>query len=198
MPQNALIILTRFENKNRIKFWISQYGWSAMAHSAIAVANYLLRRAWGVGIGLTPMQLLKLVYIAHGWSLAIGDRPLIRDEIEAWAYGPVIRSLYDSVKHYGRDPIAAPLKTSRVDSGTSKVREEEPVEPFTDDERVILDRVVEVYGPLRAYQLSALTHKEGTPWSKANALGHATISDPEIAEHFRQLAQDQEVERHAR
>jgi uncharacterized phage-associated protein len=169
-----------------------------MAHSAIAVANYLLRRARDIGLELTPMEILKLVYIAHGWNLAIGDHPLIREEIEVWTYGPVIRSLYDSVKHYGRDPISAPLQNSCIDSATRNVREEEPAEPFTDDERMILDRVVEVYGPLRAFQLSALTHKEGTPWSKANAQGRSTITDPEIAEHFRQLAQEQEVERHAR
>jgi len=169
-----------------------------MAHSAIAVANYLLRRARDIGIELTPMHILKLVYIAHGWSLAIGEHPLIRDEIEAWEYGPVIRSLYDAVKHYGRDPISKPLKIVRVDPATNKVREEEPVEPFADEERLILDRVVAVYGPVRAYQLSALTHKAGTPWSKAHSEGRSAISDPEIAEHFRHLAQEQNVERHAR
>jgi len=136
------------------------------------------------------MHILKLVYIAHGWSLAIGDHPLIRNEIEAWEYGPVIRSLYDAVKHYGRDPISAPLKVVCVDPATNEAREEEPVEAFTDEEQTILDRVVEVYGPLRAYQLSALTHKDGTPWSKVYAERHSTISDSEIAEHFRQLAQE--------
>ena len=63
---------------------------------------------------LTPIHILKLVYIAHGWSLAIGEHPLIRNEIEAWEYGPVIRSLYDAVKRYGRDPISAPLKLGSV------------------------------------------------------------------------------------
>ena len=169
-----------------------------MAHSAIAAANYLLQRSQDVGIELTPMQLLKLVYIAHGWSLAISGHPLIREEIEAWDYGPVIRALYDAVKHYGRDAISAPLKTANFDSATNTAREIEPTESFTVEERAILDRIVEVYGPLRAYQLSALTHKEGTPWSRSHSERLSTISDPEIAEHFRQLAQEQNVERHAK
>ena len=40
---------------------------------------------------ITTMQLLKLVYIAHGWMLGLYDKPLISDEVEAWQYGPFIR-----------------------------------------------------------------------------------------------------------
>ena len=42
---------------------------------------------------LTPMQLLKLVYIAHGWRLGLYGKPLIRDEIQAWQYGSYYSSL---------------------------------------------------------------------------------------------------------
>jgi len=144
------------------------------------------------------MHILKLVYIAHGWNLAIGEKPLIHNEIEAWEYGPVVRTLYDAVKRHGRDPIKEPLKTTQLNPKGNEVRELVPVESFTDEERAILDRVVEVYGPLRAYQLSGLTHREGTPWSKVHTQARPTISDSDIAEHFRELAQEQDVERHAR
>lgn len=57
-----------------------------MAHDARAVANYMLAVAEKKGMTLTPMQVLKLVYLAHGWSLAWFGRPLIRDDVEAWDY----------------------------------------------------------------------------------------------------------------
>ena len=36
------------------------------------------------------MQVLKLVYYCHAWMLGLYGRPLIRQPIEAWRYGPVV------------------------------------------------------------------------------------------------------------
>jgi|GEM_PF-5349088 len=38
-----------------------------MSYSPSVIANYFLDRASKEGRAVTPMQLLKLVYIAHGW-----------------------------------------------------------------------------------------------------------------------------------
>ena len=54
------------------------------------VANEFLKLADKDNDTLTPMQLLKLVFIAHGWCLGLLGRHLIKDSIEAWQYGPVI------------------------------------------------------------------------------------------------------------
>lgn len=40
-----------------------------------------------------------MVYIAHGRTLAKTEKPLIKDQIEAWHYAPAIRSL-DSALEY--------------------------------------------------------------------------------------------------
>jgi uncharacterized phage-associated protein len=61
-----------------------------MATGAHTVANRFLELAEAEGRSLTPLQLMKLVYIAHGWMLGIHQRPLIKDHIEAWKLGPVI------------------------------------------------------------------------------------------------------------
>jgi len=54
----------------------------------LAVANYLIGKAQSEGRSITPMQLIKLVYIAHGWTLGLYDQPLIGEQVEAWTYGP--------------------------------------------------------------------------------------------------------------
>ena len=41
------------------------------------------------GRDITVMQLLKLIYIANGWSWALLGKQLVRDPVEAWQYGPV-------------------------------------------------------------------------------------------------------------
>lgn len=98
----------------------------------------------------TPMHVLKLVYISHGWMLGLYGRSLINEPAEAWRYGPVVPSVYRRYKSFRGDPITA-----------------EPVDrsdAFDDEQRDVVKQVHEVYGDFTALQLSALTHKPGTPW----------------------------------
>ena len=73
--------------------------------SSITVANEFISLAKKDGYYFTPMQLLKLVYIAHGWMFGFFNEPLIDDDIEAWKYGPVIPNLYQAIKNYGSRQI---------------------------------------------------------------------------------------------
>src|SRR5713226_3390078 len=73
------------------------------------VANELIRLASEDGKSLTPLQIIKLTYIAHGWMLGLYQRPLVVDQIEAWKYGPVIPDLYHAMKDYGSGYVTRPL-----------------------------------------------------------------------------------------
>jgi len=120
-----------------------------MCFSAITIARYFIEKSEGTK---TPMQLNKLTYIAHGWSLAIFDRPLIIEDIEAWEYGPIIPLLYHAFLKYGGNPV--PYK---------KIVETNSIK---DDVKALLDKILDVYGVYEGVYLSALTHQKGTPWSK--------------------------------
>ena len=69
----------------------------AAMHDSNKIANEFLRLAKESGQSLTPMQLLKLVFIAHGWMLGLYGEPLISDDVQAWKYGPVIPDLYQTL-----------------------------------------------------------------------------------------------------
>ena len=71
---------------------------------AKAIANFLLALD-EMGHALTPMKLQKLVYFSHGWHLAMLNSALIDENVEAWAFGPVIPSLYHEFKEFGNSPI---------------------------------------------------------------------------------------------
>ena len=73
--------------------------------NAQTVADDILKLAKRRGMVLTPMQLMKLVYIAYGWYLAMHNARLFDDRIEAWKYGPVIPNLYHATKHFGGNII---------------------------------------------------------------------------------------------
>jgi uncharacterized phage-associated protein len=159
-----------------------------MAHSPEAVANEFLERAHAAKRKLTPMQLQKLVYIAHGWNLAIRDEPLTNEAVEAWQWGPVYPSLYDALKRYGSGPIDDQIHRNNW-ALDDKIRGPVIVDFFTGDEEAVLNKVWEQYGDLQAFQLSALTHDKDTPWSECyDGTRHKRIPDETIRKHFLELA----------
>ncbi len=85
-----------------------------MAHPAAAIANEFLKRAQAEGRQLTHMHMQKLVYIAHGWNLAVNNEPLIDEPFQAWDYGPVVPSLYRALREYGAGPVGRLIKVGDV------------------------------------------------------------------------------------
>ncbi len=119
-------------------------------YNPIIIANYVLSR-YGVDYNITPMKLVKLVYIAHGWHLGITDTALIDENPEAWKYGPVVPRLYHKFKKFGKNPIKV---TKPIDEVTA----------LPDDKKEFLDKIWDVYGKFTAIQLSEKTHQPGSPW----------------------------------
>lgn len=122
----------------------------------LAVANYFIQKSFDTGKELTPMKLVKLVYIAHGWHLALTDKPLINEAIQAWKYGPVINSLYHKFKPYGNEQIA---KTEDEYKGLQLITPN-----VNETRKEFLDKIWEVYGNSNGIELSSLTHQPSTPW----------------------------------
>ena len=157
-----------------------------MQYPALAIANYFIDKANVEGDPLDHLRLQKLVYMAHGWNLAVHGSPLISDGVEAWKYGPVISDLYHRFKNYGNRPIT---------ENAAQVHGLEATVPNVDygdvETRELLDSVWKAYHHLNGVQLSNLTHKPGTPWEKAwgKARGRRSVLIPnrEIEAHFREL-----------
>lgn len=125
-------------------------------------------------MALTPMQLMKLVYISYGWYLAMHNAKLFNDRIEAWKYGPVIPALYQATKRFGKNPIPTNLVADGAISNGG-------METF-------YDSIVENYGQYSGIALSNLTHRMGTPWQRVfqpNVMG-IEIPDSLIREHYQQ------------
>ena len=154
----------------------SRRGSVELMWTALTIADEILKIAKRKSIKVTPMKLMKLVYIAHGWALAVLQRDLFTDRIEAWKYGPVIPNLYQATKQFGRNEI--PLHLIEENAPTS-----------VDDQHVLtfLVDVVEKYGQLNGIQLSKLTHMPGTPWDQTyepNSMGRE-IHDDLIRDHYK-------------
>ena len=153
-------------------------------YSSLAIANKILEIAKTKNIKLTMMQLLKLVYISHGWWLTFsGGKPLTKDLPQAWQYGPVYPMIYKAFRGNGSSTITH--KAADPYTGL------EAYEDISEEAVGLLEKVVDAYGHLHAYALSDMTHQDGTPWSMTSQEGgyYAPISNTLIKEHFDDLRQ---------
>ncbi|MDA7959251.1 MAG: DUF4065 domain-containing protein [Nitrosopumilus sp.] len=158
-----------------------------MVYPGILIADYVISKGGG---RFTPLQIGKLVYISHGYTLALENRRLVRDRIEAWKYGPVVPAIYHALKHNGGSRVSR-LQYSNTGVGSESMRERadffESVIGLKD--RGVIDRVLECYGHLTGRDLSGITHAKGTPWSECYRPDglHISIPDGMIKKHYKGL-----------
>lgn len=140
-----------------------------MKDSALSIANYFIDLAHSKGNEIKPLRLMKLVYIAHGYMLAMLDRTSLNprfDKVEAWKYGPVIPSVYHSFKIYGNSPIMkkTTIFTDETDKSGNVIVD--IIEPELKDAeaRNICDFVYNRYSRFSDWQLVSFLHKPQSPW----------------------------------
>ena len=130
--------------------------------NVLEVARYMLFLAYRSGDTVTNLKLQKLLYYVQAWYLVRnnGNR-LFDDELEAWPYGPVVKSVYDAYKRFGRDPIN---ESSINDDSTSDTFN------LTESAKKVIEYVVDEYMSYSAYHLVKSIHREA-PWQDARNTG---------------------------
>ena len=183
--------------------------------SAKTVANEFLRLAREEGSTVTNMKLQKLVYIAEGWYLALYDLPLYREDTVAWKYGPVIPELYEALRMYGSGEVTeaipyAALQTYGLGAETEAMLHAalrkyesgektaaiplEAEEALTDRMKAHIKEVWEAYKKLSGLELSAMTHREGTPWAQTtreSAEARPVINPNMIQDYYKKIQKAQ-------
>lgn len=127
----------------------------------------------------TAMKLQKLVYYCQAWSLVWDEKPLFKENIEAWVNGPVVRELYKW--HKGQFEISNCPKGDK-----SKL---------SNEQKETIDAVLDYYGNKSPQWLSDLTHIED-PWRNARKgilegeRGSRVITLASMEEYFSSLDED--------
>ena len=125
---------------------------------------------------MSTWKLQKLVYYCQAWHTVWEDAPLFDEPIQAWANGPVVRSLYEL--HRGKFSVG-----SWPSGDPSRLA---PAEITT------IDAVLRTYGAMSGAELSTLTHRE-PPWRDARAglpegeRGNAVVPLDAMAEYYGSL-----------
>lgn len=152
---------------------------SIMPYSAPLVAYAFVKKGLESGKPVTQMKLQKMVYFAHGYHLAKYGEPLIKEDFEAWQFGPVAPSIYNEFNLHGSDPIV-------IEEPPKLEQELRNLSPEAWD---AINYTWDATKNLSAYKLSNWTHKTGSPWAAAyqpNIMG-TIIPNNAIKTYFTQF-----------
>lgn len=145
--------------------------------SASDLAKYILKWSKESDQRVTNKKLQKLLYYCQGWYLALTNRPLFADRIEAWVHGPVVPAVYHEYKQFGYLPI-------RVGDHGEKGLDIPDLD--------VIAEVLDVYGGYDAAYLEWLSHNE-PPWLIARAglegrdASNAQITPQSLFDYFSSL-----------
>ena len=139
--------------------------------TAFDVAAYILKKRGTI----TTMKLQKLLYYCQVWSLVWDEAPLFKEEIEAWANGPVVRDVFNAHKNM--------FKIANIEGDVDKLSAKQ---------METIDSVLNYYGDKTSQWLADLTHDEA-PWKDARKglepgeRGCETITHASMMEYYSSL-----------
>ncbi len=144
------------------------------------VVRALYERATKRGARVDLLQLEKIAYIAHGFSLACFDAVLLHERVGVGRFGPTLASL---------DPLRLRHGSLPLESGRAGTLFAEAGQPGTLDQETgeVLARVPEAYGSHPGWRLSALTRSENGAYARAVAEGRRWIETRAIQDDFLRL-----------
>lgn len=134
-----------------------------MSFDGRAIANFVLDFCATKGRGISNLSLQKIVFFCHVWSLIGTGRPLVKQQFEAWNYGPVLDYIYREFRMFKDKPIVGRAKAMDPKTGKRQVVRCE----LDDETRALLEKVVSFYSELTPNELVRLGHAKGGPWEKA-------------------------------
>ena len=73
-----------------------------------AVVDRFLSLGHDAGRPLTHIEVQKLLFFLEGWHLATVGDSLFDEEFQAWANGPVIKTVYERLLRYSAHSIPKP------------------------------------------------------------------------------------------
>ncbi len=127
---------------------------------SMLLSEYILQR----GGAMSHLKLQKLLFYVQALHLAYFEQPIITDDFEAWLHGPVSRTVFNQVKDLSVLHNEIMFDTNEWQKGyTPDIIIEGMV---TEDQKELIDEVIDKYSTLTSSQLENLTHSE-QPWIDA-------------------------------
>ena len=105
---------------------------------------------------VTPLMLQKLLYFIQGVYSALYGKPIFEEDCRAWVHGPVYPEVYELFRDFKYNPIDD--ARFALLEGTA--------DALTEEEKNVIDLVVNTFGMYGGKVLERITHNED-PWKEA-------------------------------
>jgi uncharacterized phage-associated protein len=159
--------------------------WEGMMIDSIEFAKFIIIRTQKLNkrdsapIALSETKLHKLLYICDGLMLAAGIN-CIHEIAKAWNYGPVYPKVHNWL---AKNPSAFSLPQP-CKAGTIEAITEVNAQP-------LVDKALNNFGLWTAADLSAWSHRPGSPWERAIERGwgvmNSLIKKEDMRDYFRSI-----------
>ncbi|NBH61554.1 DUF4065 domain-containing protein [Anaerotruncus sp. 80] len=148
--------------------------------TGLDVAKYILTK-----LSCTHLKLEKMVYLCYAEHLCRTKEKLFDDDICAFKYGPIVKSVYD--KYKGKDAsviLADKVEIPKDEEMELSIRSRILFAGNGMEKMKSIDETIEKYGQESATSLVNLTHKPDGPWELSYKGGYYDlINDDVIWEH---------------
>ena len=105
---------------------------------------------------VTPLMLQKLLYFIQGVYSALYGKPIFEEDCRAWVHGPVYPEVYELFRDFKYNPIDD-ARFALLEGTT---------DALTEEEKKVIDLVVNTFGMYGGKVLERITHNED-PWKEA-------------------------------
>lgn len=138
---------------------------------AIEIAEFFLTMLdLSAGDTMSNLQLQKLLYFAQGFSLAINDKPIFEEDIEAWISGPVVPTVFHAYQKYNNQSLPMPKFLD--------------FDRFSKEENELLLEVFNVYGQFSAWKLRDISYIPEGPWKKTFVVGKNNVIPHKVLKKY--------------
>ncbi len=134
----------------------------ARQYRAADVAAYTIAAAIELGKPVSNLQLQKILFFCQCTNLQHNGDVLFSDDIVAWQYGPVVRSVYNTYSYRGASPIRRAAKYVSGGLFDKLV----PIAELDASARRLANDVLEQWIHEPAWNLVRKTHEPGGAWDK--------------------------------
>ena len=156
-----------------------------LMYNILAVGNTFLRNGKMNRIGIPPMSLNYLCFLAYGYYAACIERPLFHQEILVSSTGPRIMYLYEEFRNFGSFDITRYAKTQEDENKFIDVSDE--------DSNFIINEIWRQYRHYTPAKLSMLCHRDTSLWYKLNKEQKFVFSFEDMRDFYKKLITKNEV-----
>ena len=141
-----------------------------MCYNVLDVCRHIINYSNNHGYGISNLKLQKILYFVQAYFLKVKSNhsPCFYNKVEAWDFGPVVPEAYREYKQYGSGDI--PMIKSYIELDENNVWNSKRVTfddtIIKDEDKKLINKVVEKFSAYSATDLVALTHAQ-SPWIDA-------------------------------